>query len=362
MNSYTDITEQGPAPATADVDLPADTHDSTPSGPSASTDPVVLRDDPAPVRLARRWRRAGQAEGRNQEWHAVRAIGVVIALGLLWAWQPGAIAFVSILTALVFVHELGHYVVARRVGMAPTDFFVGFGPTVWARTTKTGLRYGVKLLPAGGFVKIPGMGPRDEVEASREAFTYRAASRKNRLAVILAGVAVNFIVAVVLFAGFAVTQPGVGPAQAVGTGFSQTTEVATGTLSGLGNLVFGADDYARSVASGEVPENRMMSPIGGAQVADGLLDVAPGRLLLLGGIFSASLALLNLLPLLPLDGGHAALVVIESAVARIRRRPTLRLDPNRFTPVAVVVLVVLLSVSASAMYLDILYPLGDAVR
>lgn len=292
----------------------------------------------------------------------MRGVGVLIALGLLWAWQPGALAFVGILTALVFVHELGHYLVARRVGMAPTDFFVGFGPTVWARTSTSGLRYGVKLLPAGGFVKIPGMGPREEVEASREPFTYRAASRRNRLAVILAGVVVNFVVAIVLFAGFAATQPGVGAFDAVGTGFDQTTQVATGTLDGLGNLVFGADDYARSVASGEVPENRMMSPIGGAQVAGGLLDVAPDRLLLLAGIFSASLALLNLLPLLPLDGGHAALVVLESAVARVRRRPNLRLDPNRFTPVAVVVLVVLLSVSASAMYLDILYPLGDAIR
>lgn len=362
MNSSTDITEQRTEPVATGGALIACTPNPTRSGESTSADPMVLRDDPTPVRLVRRWRRAGQAEGRNQEWHAVRAIGVVIALGLLWAWQPGAIAFVSILTTLVFVHELGHYVVARRVGMAPTDFFVGFGPTVWARTTTSGLRYGVKLLPAGGFVKIPGMGPREEVEASREPFTYRAASRKNRLAVILAGVAVNFVLAVVLFTGFAMTQPGVGPAQAVGTGFSQTTEVATGTLDGLGNLVFGADDYARSVASGEVPENRMISPIGGAQVAGGLLEVAPGRLLLLAGIFSASLALLNLLPLLPLDGGHAALVVIESVVARIQRRPTLRLDPNRFTPVAVVVLVVLLSVSASAMYLDILHPLGDAVR
>lgn len=352
MNTSTDTTEPRTASPSAGP-VPE---------PQRSTGPVVLRDDPLPVRLTRRWRRAGRAEGRNQEWHATRAVGVALALTLLWMWQPGAVTFVGILTALVFVHELGHYLVARRVGMAPTDFFVGFGPTVWARTTASGLRYGVKLLPAGGFVKIPGMGPREEVEASREPFTYRAASRRNRLAVILAGVAVNFAVAVLLFAGFAMTQPGVGPLQAVGTGLDQTTEVATGTFEGLGNLIVGADDYARSVASGDVPENRMMSPIGGAQLADGLLDAAPGRLLLLAGIFSASLALLNLLPLLPLDGGHAALVVVESALARIRRRPGLRLDPNRFTPVAVVVLVVLLSVSASAMYLDILHPLGDAVR
>ncbi len=179
---------------------------------------------------------------------------------------------------------------------------------------------------------------------------------------ILAGVAVNFAVAVVLFSGFAATQPGVGPVEAAGTGLSQTAQVATGTLDGLGNLIFGADDYARSVANGEVPQNRMMSPVGGAQLAGGLLELAPDRLLLLAGIFSASLALLNLLPLLPLDGGHAALVIVEAAAARIKNRPALRLDPNRFTPVAVAVLVVLLSVSASAMYLDILHPLSEALH
>lgn len=339
---------------------PATPLDPTPAPTRAEVE--VLRADPAPVRWMRRWKRAGRAEGRTHEWHAVRAVAVVAGLAALWMWNPGAVAFLGILTALVFLHELGHYVVARRVGMAPTDFFVGFGPTVWARTSRTGLRYGVKLLPAGGFVKIPGMGPREEVEASREPYTYRAATRGRRLAVILAGVAVNFALAVVLFAGFALSQPDTGAIDAVGTGLGQTGEVATGTLEGLGNLVFGADDYARSVVSGDVPENRMMSPVGGAQIADGLIDVDPSRLLLLAGIFSASLALLNLLPLLPLDGGHAALVVVEAVAARVTRRPRLRLDPNRFTPVAVVVLVVLLSVSASAMYLDILHPLGDAVR
>lgn len=331
------------------------------AGTPTPRDPVVIEQDPAPVRLARCWRRAGAAEGRTHEWHPGRALLAGAGLAALWLWLPGAITFVAMLTVLVFLHELGHFVAARRVGMAPTDFFIGFGPTIWSRTSSRGLRYGLKALPAGGFVKIPGMGPREEVEASREPYTYRAASRKNRLVVILAGVAVNFALAVVLFAGFAVTQPGVGPLEAVGTGVDQTVQVTTGTLEGLRNLVFGADEYARSVANGEVPENRMMSPIGGAQVADGLLEAAPDRLLLLAGIFSASLALLNLLPLLPLDGGHAALVVVESVMARIRRKPGLRLDPNRFTPVAVVVLVALLSLSASAMYLDVLHPLGDAL-
>lgn len=362
MSSDSEPTTQDPVATGNRTAESTQTREPSLPGGAHHHDPVVIREDPAPVRLIRRWRRAGRAEGRAREWYAVRAAVLVTVIAALGLWQPGAVAFLGILTALVIVHELGHYVVARRVGMAPTDFFVGFGPTVWARTSASGLRYGVKLLPAGGYVKIPGIGPREEVEASREQFTYRAASRPARLAVVLAGVVVNFAVAVVLFAGFAATEPGVDPLQAVGTGIDRTTAVATGTLDGLGALILGADDYARSVAGGEVPENRMMSPIGGAQVAGGLLDIAPDRLLLLAAVFSASLALLNLLPLLPLDGGHAALVVVESVLARVRGRPGLHLDPNRFTPVAVVVLVVLLSVSASAMYLDILHPLGDALR
>ncbi len=157
--------------------------------------PVVLRDDPAPVRAVRWWRRAGRAEGTRREWHLTRAASLAICIGLLWQWAPGFLTFVGILSALVFVHELGHYVVARRVGMRPTEFFIGFGPTIWSSTSSNGLRYGVKALPAGGYVKIPGMGPREEVEASREPYTYRSASRRKRLAVILAGVTVNFALA-----------------------------------------------------------------------------------------------------------------------------------------------------------------------
>jgi len=341
--------------STADGDLATGT--TPPQG--IASEPVVLRDDPAPVRAVRAWRRAGRAEGHRHELHPVRAVAAVAALVALIRFLPGAAAFIAILTVLVVLHEGGHYWVARKVGMRPTEFFVGFGPTLWARTTPGGVRYGVKAVPAGGYVKIPGMGPREEVEASLEPYTYRAASRPKRLAVILAGVAVNFAVAIVIFSGFAMVGPDstANPVEAVQHGVGTTVEVATGTLDGLGKLVFGADDYAKSLAGGKVPENRMMSPIGGAQIADGLLQSDPSKLLLLTGIFSASLALLNLLPLLPLDGGHALIVVVEAAWARLRRRPTLRIDPNRFAPVAVAVLVLLLAVSASSMYLDILHPL-----
>lgn len=335
-------------------------------GSGTSQEPVVVRQDAAPIRWGRRWVRAGRAEGRASEGHPVRAVVMLAAVAALAYWLPAAGIFVAMLSFLVFIHEGAHYLVARRCGMRPTDFFVGFGPTIWARTSRNGVRYGIKAIPAGGYVKIPGMGPREEVEASLEPYTYRAATRRRRLAVILAGVAANLVFAIGVFSvhsffqatptgseGAAVTR-GV---EAVGDGVSMTGEVTVATVQGLAGLVTGASDYAGAISEGSVPENRMMSPIGGAQITDGILSSDPAKLMLLAGVFSASLALLNLLPLLPLDGGHAALVIVESAVAKVRGKPDLRLDPNRLAPVAVVVLVLLLALSATSAYIDILHPI-----
>jgi membrane-associated protease RseP (regulator of RpoE activity) len=282
--------------------------------------------------------------------------------GALTWWLPGAAVFLGILIGLILVHELGHLVVARRCGMRPTEYFLGFGPTVWCRTSRSGLRYGVKAVVLGGYVKIPGMGPSEQVEASLEPYTYRAASRPRRLAVILAGVGVNFLVGLLLFWGFAMWSPDidVGPVRAATGSGSLLWEVSRDTVTSLGELVTGAADYSRSVADGEVPEQRMVSAVGGAQLTDGLLGDHPSRLLLLAGLFSTSIAVFNLLPLLPLDGGHAAIVVAEGAVATVRRRPRYRLDPHRFRLVAALVVVALLALGATSMYVDVLHPLSAA--
>lgn len=179
------------------------------------------------------------------------------------------------------------------------------------------------------------------------------------MAVILAGVAVNLVAALVLFWGYAMWSAGgdVGPLRAASGSVSLTYEVSRDTATSLAGLVTGAVDYTRSVADGEVPRQRMVSAVGGAQLTHGLLEHHPGRLLLLAGLFSTSLAVFNLLPLLPLDGGHASIIVLEAAVARIRRRPRYRLDPNRFRVAAAVVVVALLALGATSMYIDVLHPL-----
>jgi regulator of sigma E protease len=67
---------------------------------------------------------------------------------------------------LIFAHELGHFVVARMVGIRPRRFYVGFPPAIW-KTTRGGVEYGLGAVPLGGFVKIPGMHAPEQVDVDR---------------------------------------------------------------------------------------------------------------------------------------------------------------------------------------------------
>ena len=86
---------------------------------------------------------------------------VVILLGiaLLVAARPSAWVTISIVIGLILtimLHEAGHLIMAKRAGMKATEFFVGFGPRIWSfRRGET--EYGIKAIPAGGYVRIIGM-------------------------------------------------------------------------------------------------------------------------------------------------------------------------------------------------------------
>jgi regulator of sigma E protease len=68
----------------------------------------------------------------------------------------GVVAAIVGLAVLILVHEAGHFVVARAVGMRPRKFYLGFGPPL-VKTTRNGVEYGIAAFPLGGYVKIPGM-------------------------------------------------------------------------------------------------------------------------------------------------------------------------------------------------------------
>ena len=68
------------------------------------------------------------------------------------------LAFVFVLGVLVFVHELGHFLVARMVGVRVITFCIGMGPKL-LKFTRGGTEYAIALLPIGGYVKMAGENP-----------------------------------------------------------------------------------------------------------------------------------------------------------------------------------------------------------
>lgn len=109
----------------------------------------------------------------------------------------GWVIFVVALLFSVMLHETGHFVAAKKFGMKVTQYFVGFGTTLWS--TKRGeTEYGIKVLPFGGFVKIVGMTSMDEVEPADEPRSFRRHPAWQRLIVLFAGSFMHFVLAFVL--------------------------------------------------------------------------------------------------------------------------------------------------------------------
>jgi len=108
---------------------------------------------------------------------------------------------------LVILHELGHFAVAKWVGMRVEKFSLFFPPTLWS--VKRGeTEYAVGAIPAGGYVKITGMNPDEDLPAEVRDRAYHSQPVWKRIVVIAAGPAVNLIVALILlFVFFAAIGP-----------------------------------------------------------------------------------------------------------------------------------------------------------
>jgi membrane-associated protease RseP (regulator of RpoE activity) len=126
----------------------------------------------------------------------IAALAVIVALAVVTGYVDLLIVVASIIV-IVMLHELGHFLVAKRSGMKVTEYFVGFGPRLWSfRRGET--EYGVKALPLGGYVKIPGMTNLEEVDPADEGRLYRDKPFHSRLGVAVAGSAVHFLLAFIL--------------------------------------------------------------------------------------------------------------------------------------------------------------------
>jgi len=131
------------------------------------------------------------------------------------AWLYGG-TFILVLSVLVFVHEWGHYIVARLCGVKVEVFSIGFGKELFGWTDKKDTRWKVSLIPLGGYVKMFGdtdpasAGHTAEVKEGEKVRPFTAAEKKvaffnksvwQRMAIVFAGPAINFIFAILLLAG-----------------------------------------------------------------------------------------------------------------------------------------------------------------
>lgn len=383
----------------------------------------------------------------------------------------GAVVILLGVAFMIVIHEGAHFAAAKAFGMKATEAFFGFGPTLWSiRRGET--EYGIKAIPLGGYVRIVGMNPLEEIEPAEEHRTYRAAPFWKKAVVVLAGVASHVVVAFILFsvialvwgvaatdaegrpipttviAAIAETTPDGAPAPAAsvdlrpgdrivavdaeavtswedfvaavksrpGTDVTLTIErggerlvvpvrlaaydrpvVVDGTvlrddagepvteLSGflgvtpqlarerpgvVGALRIAAADLAAAVRQSVVglwelvtnfgrvlgaafgvgdqtvlEEVRPISPIGLARIA-GPLESS----LVLLALVNVFVAVVNVVPLYPLDGGHFAVATWERLTGR---QP----DVRKLVPVAAVVLVFLVTLGLLGLYLDIFRPL-----
>jgi membrane-associated protease RseP (regulator of RpoE activity) len=394
------------------------------------------------------------AEGRRA---AVTALTLLIGLIVLAFFRPNAAGTIGVLLAIIamiMLHELGHFVMAKRAGMKVTEFFLGFGPRLWSvRRGET--EYGVKAIPAGGYVRIIGMSNMDQVDPADEERTYRSKPYRHRLGVAVAGSTMHFIIAAgllfLLYAavgepsarpvieqivkdspaqhsdfrvgdrivavnqipvkdweeipryveshgesplvftvvrkdtgerldvtvrpqpmqigGREVPRIGIGPEQvletksipsAIGATATKMPSYMWQTVKALGGIFSpsGFENYGQ-LLSGNGGDNtkRFISPLGAGQVASQAVANGWGAVLVFLFTINIFVGIFNMVPLLPLDGGHVAIATYEKIASTVKRR-RVQVDVQRLMPITAAVLAVLVIMGLTALYLDIVRPVS----
>lgn len=204
----------------------------------------------------------------------------------------GILKIVFLLGFLIFIHELGHFLVAKLFGVKIKQFAIGFGPVVWKKQGKE-TSYELRLFPIGGFVNM--LGEEEPVEDER---AYNNKSIGARICILLAGGLVNIIFGLIVCLIVASMILGLS------RGLAFTGQFLGETFKGIGELF-----------TGKVKADQLVGVVGISDMVvetNGLREFA-----YMMAVISVSLGITNLLPFPPLDGGKILLLIIQS----IRRKP-----------------------------------------
>jgi membrane-associated protease RseP (regulator of RpoE activity) len=150
----------------------------------------LLPDRPVPQPAAPR------PEGQGNPLRLVLLAALLVLAGIGGGWS--LLTMIAALIVMVTLHELGHFLTAKWAGMKVTEFFIGFGPKIWS-TRRGETEYGLKVIPAGAYVKIVGMHNLDEFDEADADRTYMHKPFWRRLSVAVAGSTMHFALALVCF-------------------------------------------------------------------------------------------------------------------------------------------------------------------
>lgn len=211
----------------------------------------------------------------------------------IWAY----LVAIPVFGLMILAHEAGHYLAARRAGIAVAEFSIGFGPSllslVWGKT-----RWSLRVIPLGGYVRWEEEGPH-----AFHRFPVRA-----RAAALVAGPLANLLLTYLLLVLLFAVVRGAGWQALVWAG-KATVLMARGWILAVVALFQG----------GGLAD--LSGPVGIAHVTAQAAVGGPDQILLLTAFLSLNIGLFNLLPVPALDGGRLIFLGVE----RIRRRP---LDPH----------------------------------
>ncbi len=230
---------------------------------------------------------------------------------------------IFLLGFLIFIHEGGHFIIAKLCKVKVNEFAIGFGPTIWKKQGKE-TKYALRIIPLGGFVSMEG-----ENEESNDEHSFNKASIPKRIAIVAAGAVVNIIFGIIAyFILIAIMY------KSVPTAFEATGEF-------LGSLF----ESIKMLFTGNVGVEDLTGPVGISQMVTQTVGFA--NYIYIIALISVSLGVTNLLPIPALDGGKILLLIIEA----IRKKP---LKQETEIQIQLVGFSVLIALSLFVTYNDIL--------
>ncbi len=214
--------------------------------------------------------------------------------------------FLAVISILVFVHELGHFVAARIFNVGVRSFAIGFQPTLWSR--KIGqTTYKINAIPMGGYVSLLGEFG-DDIEDDREFSRDQFMSAKpwwQKLCILSAGVVFNFIFAILVLVILSLVKFG-------WSGFASGWALY---MNITGEVMMGLGQFFSGIFSGNGLGD-VSGPVGIAGILGNAAHAGFGQVAFLSAILSINLGIMNLIPFPALDGGQIIVVLVERVIGR----------------------------------------------